>query len=85
MKKLIILGSLLVVGGVCGLVVAHHYRPLPAGYFVSGVPGVPTRLSNANYGLAIGGAGVVIFIGIVVGGFGVIQLVRGSEDEESSS
>lgn len=50
-RKLIIIGILLVVTGIGGLVIAHHYRPLPPGYFMRGVPGAPTRLSSSNYDL----------------------------------
>lgn len=64
MRKLIIVGVLLVVIGACGLVVAYRYRPMPAGYFLAGVPGAPTRLSPTNHSLVVGGADAAILAGV---------------------
>lgn len=76
MRKLNIISLILIAGGIIGIVVAHHYRPLPAGYFVPGVPGAPTRLSNGNYHLAFDGSIGVLVIGIFVLWFAVRQYVR---------
>jgi len=70
----LILGAVLVAAGVGGLGVAEQYRPLPGGYFVPGVPGVPPHLSQTAYDLVSGGAWLTIAVGVVIGGIGVKRL-----------
>jgi hypothetical protein len=54
-------GAAFVIAGIPALIEAHRYRPFPAGYFVPGVPGTPSRLSQTAHDLLrIGGWALVV-------------------------
>jgi hypothetical protein len=83
-RKLIIVGILLVVVGAGGLVVAHRYRPIPAGYFLSGVPGAPTRLSPTNHSLVVGCADAAILAGVATFVFATERLIRSKRHKSTT-
>lgn len=60
------------VAGIAGLIEANHYRPLPAGYFLSGV-GAPSRLSETAFDLLrIGGWALIVCGGLLA----IVGLIR---------
>lgn len=85
MRKQFIIGVVLIGMGIVGLVVAHHYRPLPARYFVPSVPGAPTRLSKASYGVLVGGCSLLLAIGVMVGLFAAVRFFRGGDGDRLGS
>jgi hypothetical protein len=66
-------GAVLAVAGIAAFIEAHHYRPLPSGYFVPGVPGAPSRLSQTAYDLLRIGAWALVIVGALLVLTGLIQ------------
>lgn len=78
MRKLVVIGLMLVVVGVVGVIVAHHYRPLPSGYFIPGVSGAPARLATTTYDIVVVCAVSSIVVGVVTWGLALFKRSRGA-------
>lgn len=75
------MGILLVMVGAGGLVVAYRYRPIPAGYFLPGAPGAPTRLSQTSHSLIVGSADAAILAGVATFVLATERLIRNKRDK----